>query len=770
MEETPTVGEIKNPVTTKKKIRVVKKIVKKKIIKKVTSPNSRVNVNVNNINDSVEIEKVNVGVESVKEVEVSGMEEDQVYNKLEDCDWMKIEVPDSDQSNGVELQGSDCNNRVELQDSERNNGVDLQDSDMNRVELQDSDVNRVELQDVDQNRSALVDSSQNKIEVQDGDRNLVELENNDQNGSALVDGSQNRIETQDGDQKLVELRDSDQIRNILQNNDQNGSASVESAQNRSELEDNDRNQVELTDREHEANSMNVEEHEGEEGVKELINSGRDGLRSQEGSSESKVPKGKMVASRLYTKQMKKIFIHGLVQETKEEDIRKVFEEVGEVVEVKLIANLKTGKRRGCGFITFASADLANLALTKYQNVEICGRPCKTSAIEGIDTILLDNIDKKWNKEHVVELLQKIGIKKIDEVVVVPDPNNAALNCGFAFLEFETKKDAQMAYNKLRNEKGKHSYLKVSWASQFVDPVEEEINNIKSVYAENIPLSWDEKEVSDHFKMFGEIESIALAKNLRTAKRNDFAFINYKTCEAAHSCIEALTCKKSASNNGSKGRLKVSLAKSIQKVKPIRTVSGSAVTEVSHAYQNANRSRQSQNQYQNAYQSRQSKNQYQNAYQSRQSQQNSSNLGVYELPQKPKIITGKHEDSRKDSASSTTAELVQLLREQASWKQGGPSSTAGHHQPLFGGNKPYTEVGSKSAYHHDPREYHQSHLQIPSVTQHRPIANVTSFPRYDQQHVHYTSGSLNFSKPDPRYIQTRDQPTYPGSSTMYRKMH
>lgn len=111
-------------------------------------------------------------------------------------------------------------------------------------------------------------------------------------------------------------------------------------------------------------------------------------------------------------------------------------------------------------------------------------------------------------------------------------------------------------------------------------------------------------------------------------------------------------------------LKVSFAKSIPKVKPTKTIPDSAVTEVSKAYQKAN-------------QSRKSPYQYPNAYQSRQSQQNLSPLGVYKPSQKHKNMIGKHDDSRKDLGSSTTAELVQLLREQASWKQGGPSSTAGN---------------------------------------------------------------------------------------------
>ncbi|KAF5783856.1 putative RNA recognition motif domain, nucleotide-binding alpha-beta plait domain superfamily [Helianthus annuus] len=799
MEETLTLGEEKtenaeiriNPVT-KKKVRVVKKIVKKKIIRKVpkrvliasncndssdlgkvTSPNPNVQCVMEIEKDNVEIEGLKEA-ESVKKVEVSGLVASSLLLGDQVCNPERIELRDGDRS-CAGLLDSD-RNRIELQDGDRNQ-IELQDGDQNGIELQDGDRNRIELGDGDRNRSALVDSFQNqdRIDLPESDQKRRGFQNYDQNGSALLVGSQNRIELQDGDQKLVELHESDRIRsgfqnldqnrsalldtqNLielqdsdqnrigLQNNDENTSALPESSQNLTESQDSNENQLELSNREHDTNSTNVKEPEGENGVKELVKTETDALKSQEAVSETNLPNEKMVPSRLYTKHVKKIFIHGLGQETKEEDIRKVFEEVGEVVEVKVILNFKTGKKRGFGFVTFASAELANLALTKYQNVEICGRPCRTSAIEGIDTILLNNIDKKWNKEHVVELLQKIGIMKLDEVLVVPDPDNAKLNCGFAFLEFETKRDAQMAYHKLQNENvfGKRSNIKVSWASSSVDPVEEDTHNNKSVYAEHIPLSWDEKEVNNHFKTFGEIESIALAKNLRTTKRNDFAFINYKTCEAANSCIEALTCKKSTSNSGPTGQLKVSLAKSIPKVKPMKTISGSAVTEVSHAYQNANRSRQSHNQYQNAYQSRQS--QQKSSY--------DSYLGVYKPPQKSKIMIGKHEDSRNDLASSTTAELVQLLREQASWKQGGPSSTTGHHQLSFGGKQPFTELESKSTYHHDPRAYHQSHLQIPNVTHHRPIVNVTSIPHYDQQRVHYESGSLKISNPDPRYIQTR----------------
>ena len=81
--------------------------------------------------------------------------------------------------------------------------------------------------------------------------------------------------------------------------------------------------------------------------------------------------------------------------------------------------------------------------------------------------------------QVLSLLQKVGITKVDEVTVVPDPENTELNRGFAFIEFETKSDAQMAYRKLqiKNVFWEYSKIKVAWAESLADPVEEEIRNV-----------------------------------------------------------------------------------------------------------------------------------------------------------------------------------------------------------------------------------------------------------------------------------------------------
>jgi len=63
--------------------------------------------------------------------------------------------------------------------------------------------------------------------------------------------------------------------------------------------------------------------------------------------------------------------------------------------------------------------------------------------------------------------------------------------------------------------------------------------VKSVFVDGMPPSWDEEKVKEHFGKYGAIERIVLARNMLSAKRKDFGFVNYIDRDAALACIEAL---------------------------------------------------------------------------------------------------------------------------------------------------------------------------------------------------------------------------------------
>lgn len=79
------------------------------------------------------------------------------------------------------------------------------------------------------------------------------------------------------------------------------------------------------------------------------------------------------------------------------------------------------------------------------------------------------------------MLNTIGIDKIDMVTVMIDPNRGC-NRGFAFVEFETIKDAQVAYSKLQKKDvfGKNHSLNVAWAEPLKELDEEEMMKVINV--------------------------------------------------------------------------------------------------------------------------------------------------------------------------------------------------------------------------------------------------------------------------------------------------
>lgn len=312
--------------------------------------------------------------------------------------------------------------------------------------------------------------------------------------------------------------------------------------------------------------------DGEEGTSHVV--------KEDEMGEGKLFRGELEAMERRKRRRTEIFIGGLDKDAKEEDIRKVFSEVGEIVDLRVVMNAKTGKNKGFAFLRYASAEDAKKALEKFNKVEICGKQCGATPVEGNDTIFLGNIDKKWKDEDVLKLLQEVGIEQIDKVTVMIDPNKSECNRGFAFVEFHTSKDAQTAHRKLQKNDvfGKNLNIKVAWAEPLKDLDEEEMLKVKTVYAEFIPSSWDEEKVRDTFKNFGEIDDIVLARNLKTTKRKDFAFISYKTREAAIECIESFG-REMKDEDGTKVNVKVSLAKPMAKSKKQRPVSKPVAKEV-----------------------------------------------------------------------------------------------------------------------------------------------------------------------------------------------
>ncbi|KAI3447354.1 hypothetical protein Pfo_004019 [Paulownia fortunei] len=453
--------------------------------------------------------------------------------------------------------------------------------------------------------------------------------------------------------------------------------------------------------------------------------------------------GEMEALERKKRRKTEIFVGGLDKDTREDDIRKVFEEAGVIVEVRLVMNGKTGKNKGFAFVRFATAADAINALAKYSKVEICGKQCSAAPVEGNDTIFLGNIDRNWKTEDVVTLLEKAGIEKIDKVTLKADPNNIEKNRGFAFVELETNKDAQIAFNKLQKKDAfvKNLKVKVAWAQPLIEPAEEEILKVKSVYAEYLPSSWDEEKVKEYFKRFGEIENVVLAKDLPSSRRKDFAFINYTTRDAALTCIESVS-RERLEDDCSKVKMAVSLAKPISKTKQMKRTSDLTSKQLSKVKPNASQ----------------------------------TSIKLHEPRNKGKSASSSYDHVKVDNRPSTTDELVQILRQQASSKHNTLHPRTGinvpdHRFPLPGSKRPFSLVGHDPSYMEPQglsRVRMESSYPVSGPSSSSPGVGMLSFAYHHQQGPGFTSESVNGRRIYPSHFQTREQAPYYGDNNIYRR--
>ncbi|KAL9229633.1 hypothetical protein vseg_005081 [Gypsophila vaccaria] len=272
------------------------------------------------------------------------------------------------------------------------------------------------------------------------------------------------------------------------------------------------------------------------------------------------------------KKEHEIFVGGLDREVVEEDVKKAFEMAGEVVEVRLLKDPSTNKNRGFAFVRFATKDQAKKALTEMKNPTILGKQCGTAANEDNDTLFVGNICNTWTKEAINQKLKDYNVQGVENITLVQDPRHEGLSRGFCFIQFACHADAMSAYKRLQKPDAVFGHtertVKVAFSEPLQEPDPEVMAKVKSVFIDGLPPFWDEDIVKKHFKCYGEIERVTLARNMSSAKRKDFGFVDFMTHESAIACIEDVN-KKELVDGNSKIKVRARLSNPLPKMQAVK---------------------------------------------------------------------------------------------------------------------------------------------------------------------------------------------------------
>ncbi|KAK7360169.1 hypothetical protein VNO77_02150 [Canavalia gladiata] len=279
-----------------------------------------------------------------------------------------------------------------------------------------------------------------------------------------------------------------------------------------------------------------------------------------------------IAKQRKIKKEHEIFVGGLDRDATEEDLRKVFQRIGDIVEVRLHKNSSTNKNKGYAFVKFANKEHAKKALSEMKNPVIHGKRCGTAPSEDNDTLFLGNICNTWTKEAIKQKLKDYAVEGVENITLVPDVQHEGLSRGFAFLEFSCHADAMLAYKRLQKPDVIFGHAertaKVAFAEPIREPDPEIMAQVKSVFINGLPPHWDEDHVRELFKSYGEIVRVVLARNMSTAKRKDYGFVDFSTHEAAVACVDGVN-KSELGDGTSKIKVRARLSNPLPKTQAVK---------------------------------------------------------------------------------------------------------------------------------------------------------------------------------------------------------
>ncbi|XP_034680983.1 nucleolin-like [Vitis riparia] len=237
-----------------------------------------------------------------------------------------------------------------------------------------------------------------------------------------------------------------------------------------------------------------------------------------------------------------VFVGGLDRDVTEGDLFHFFRQVGDITEVRLMKNALTQKNKGFAFIRFATVEQARRAVNELKHPVINGKQCGVAPSQDSDTLFVGNICKTWTKAAVKDKLAYYGVDKYEDLTLVEDTKNEGMNRGFAFLDFSSRADALEACKRLQKRDvvfGTDRTARVAFADTFIEPDDEIMSQVRTIFLDGLPATWDEDRVRDYLKKFGRIEKIELARNMPAAKRTDFGFVTFDTHDSAVACVDSI---------------------------------------------------------------------------------------------------------------------------------------------------------------------------------------------------------------------------------------
>ncbi|KAL2537887.1 Polyadenylate-binding protein 8 [Forsythia ovata] len=225
----------------------------------------------------------------------------------------------------------------------------------------------------------------------------------------------------------------------------------------------------------------------------------------------------------------------------------LFNQVGQVVSVRVCRDLSTRRSLGYGYVNYSSAQDAARAMEVLNFTPLNNKSIRimyshrdpSIRKSGTSNIFIKNLDKSIDNKALHDTFSSFG--NILSCKIATDPNGQSK--GYGFVQFDNGESAQNAIDKLN---GMLINDKQVYVGHFLRKQERESvfdkTKFNNVYVKNLAESTTDDDLKNFFGEYGTITSAVVMRDA-DGKSKCFGFVNFENAEDAAKAVEALNGAK-----------------------------------------------------------------------------------------------------------------------------------------------------------------------------------------------------------------------------------
>ncbi|KAG5542100.1 hypothetical protein RHGRI_021827 [Rhododendron griersonianum] len=224
-----------------------------------------------------------------------------------------------------------------------------------------------------------------------------------------------------------------------------------------------------------------------------------------------------------------------------------FNQVGQVVSVRVCRDLSTRRSLGYGYVNYSNPQDAARAMEELNFSLLNGKTIRVMYSHrdpsvrksGAANIFIKNLDKAIDNKALHDTFSTFG--NILSCKIATDPSGQSK--GYGFVQFDNDESAQTAIDKLN---GMLINDKQVYVGQFLRKQERETaisrTKFNNIYVKNLAESTTEEDLEKIFGEYGTITSVVVMRD-GNGKSKCFGFVNFENADDAANAVEALNGKK-----------------------------------------------------------------------------------------------------------------------------------------------------------------------------------------------------------------------------------